>query len=288
MTEEAPVTLDSLVADLRKLGLEEGDAVVMRCATRAIAPSAKGMAAVLLDALLQTVGPTGTVVGPTHAALQKASEKRPVAVFSDDAPTTAGGFGAAMLRHPDRVRSGHPHNSVAAIGAQAHFLLDAHDEHALPFSWMPRMIEIGGKELVIGCVTDNPGINTVHLTQEQLGLSGGSFLPGKGGHLRGGSGRGAALGATYLHPGLQPGLLQDVRLLCSRGYPARRLDRRGLFDHAQCRRVRAGRPRDHDEESARRALRQPLVRLMRKLVVLAAQAAGPCGFDGPAQGEGRP
>jgi hypothetical protein len=98
MTEAPPVTLDSLIADLRKLGLEEGDAVVMRCATRAIAPSAKGMASVLLDALLQTVGPAGTVVGPTHTALQKASEKRPVTVFSDDAPTTAGGFGAAILR----------------------------------------------------------------------------------------------------------------------------------------------------------------------------------------------
>lgn len=183
MTEEAPVTRDTLVADLRKLGLAEGDAVVMRCATRAIAPSAKGMAGLLLEALLETVGPTGTVVGATHAALQKASEKRPLAVFSDDAPTTAGGFGAAMLRHPDRVRSAHPHNSVAAIGAQAHFLLDVHDEHALPFSWMPRMIEIGGKELVIGCVTDNPGINTTHLTQEELGLSGGSFLRGKEGNF---------------------------------------------------------------------------------------------------------
>jgi len=74
MTEGPPVTVDSLVADLRTLGLAEGDAVVMRCATRAIAPTAKGMASVLLDALLETVGPRGTVVGPTHAALQKASD----------------------------------------------------------------------------------------------------------------------------------------------------------------------------------------------------------------------
>jgi aminoglycoside 3-N-acetyltransferase len=184
MTEVPAVTVDSLVADLRRLGLAEGDAVVMRCATRAIAPGAKGLASVLLDALLQTVGPGGTVIGPTHAALQKASEKEQrLAVFSDDAPTTAGGFGAAMLRHPGRVRSAHPHNSVAAIGAQAHFLLDAHDEHALPFSWMRRMLEISGKELVIGCVTDNPGINTVHWTQEELGLSGGSFLAGKEGNF---------------------------------------------------------------------------------------------------------
>ena len=251
-------------------------------------PAPRGWPRLLLDALLQTVGPAGTVVGPTHTALQKASEKRPVTVFSDDAPTTAGGFGAAILRHPERVRSGHPHNSVAAVGAQAHFLLDAHDEHALPFSWMPRMIEIGGKELVIGCVTDNPGINTVHLTQEQLGLSGGSFLRGKEGTFVAVPGEEPHWAPRIYIPGCSLGFYKMYGYYVRAGHPARRLDRRGLFDHAQCRRVRAGRPRDHDEESSRRALRQPLVRLVRKLVVLAAQAAGPCGFDGPAQGEGRP
>ena len=62
MTEEAPVTLDTLVADLRKLGLAEGDAVVMRCATRALAPSAKGMAVLLLDAS----GPRHDLAGWDH------------------------------------------------------------------------------------------------------------------------------------------------------------------------------------------------------------------------------
>src|SRR4051812_50228613 len=106
MTEAAPVTLETLIDDLHGLGLGEGDAVVMRCATRPIAPGAKGTAALLLDALLQVVGPTGTVVGPTHTALQKASEKRPLTVFSDDAPTTAGGFGAAVPPPPGRGRGG--------------------------------------------------------------------------------------------------------------------------------------------------------------------------------------
>jgi aminoglycoside N3'-acetyltransferase len=74
-TAAPAITLESLVADLRRLVLAEGDAVVMRCATRAIAPGVKGMASLLLDALLETVGPGGTVVGPPHAALPKASDK---------------------------------------------------------------------------------------------------------------------------------------------------------------------------------------------------------------------
>jgi aminoglycoside N3'-acetyltransferase len=186
MTETRPLT-ETLIADLRTIGLVQGDAVLVRCATRPIAPRAKAVASTLLDALLEVVGPTGTVVALTFTDVQKASEKKPIAIFSDDARTTAGSFASAVLRHPGRKRSTHPSNSIAAIGAQADFLVDAHTEQTLPFSWMRRLIEISGKQLVIGCVTQNinalgfaesPGLSTVHFTQEDLGLSDKTFLSG--------------------------------------------------------------------------------------------------------------
>lgn len=189
MTETRPLT-ETLVADLRAIGLVPGDAVVVRCATRPIAPRVKAVDSVLLDALLEVVGPTGTVVALTFTDVQKASEKKHVAIFSDDARTTAGAFASAVLRHPGRKRSTHPSNSIAAIGAQADFLVDVHTEQALPFSWIRRLIEISGKQLVIGCVrnnidalgfAENPGLSTVHFTQEELGLSDKSFLPGTDG-----------------------------------------------------------------------------------------------------------
>jgi aminoglycoside N3'-acetyltransferase len=186
MTEPRPL-FETLVADLRTIGLVPGDTVLVRCATRPIAPRAKAVDSTLLDALLEVVGPTGTVVTLTFTDVQNANEKKPVAIFSADARTTAGPFASAVLRHPGRKRSTHPSNSIAAIGAQAEFLVDAHTEQALPFSWVRRLIEVSGKQLVIGCVTQNmnmfgsaesPGLSTVHFIQEELGLSDQTFLSG--------------------------------------------------------------------------------------------------------------
>jgi aminoglycoside N3'-acetyltransferase len=181
MTDAAPSLTQTLVADLCAMGLRAGDHVLVRCATRPIAPREKSVATLLLDALLETVGSDGTVVALTFTALQSARNKKVEALFSDDARTTAGGFASAVLRHPGRTRSAHPANSIAAIGAQADFLAGGHDEHALPFSWMRRLIEIGGKQLVIGCVEESPGLSTAHFTQEELGLSGKSFFAGREG-----------------------------------------------------------------------------------------------------------
>ncbi|MES2441449.1 MAG: AAC(3) family N-acetyltransferase [Pseudomonadota bacterium] len=181
MTDATLPLRETLAADLRAMGLGAGDPVLVRCATRPIAPREKGVASALLDALLDVVGPEGTIVALTFTALQSAKLKKVEALFTDEARTTAGGFASAVLKHPGRKRSTHPANSIAAIGAQADFLVEGHDEHALPFSWMRRLIEIGGKQIVIGCVADSPGLSTAHFTQEELGLAGKSFLAGKEG-----------------------------------------------------------------------------------------------------------
>lgn len=178
---DAPAVVAGLVADLRRIGLAEGDAVALRCATRPIAPELKGVAAMLLDALLQTVGPTGTVIASTHTEVQMSREKAHLAVFSTDAPTTAGGFAAAVLRHPDHRRSAHPSSSIAAIGAHAGFIVDAHGERSRAFSWVRQLIEISGKQMIVGCVAESPGFNTVHFAQEELGLSSRTFLSGREG-----------------------------------------------------------------------------------------------------------
>lgn len=181
MTDAAPSLTQIIVADLRAMGLAAGDHVLVRAATRPIAPRDKGVATTLLDALLEVVGPTGTIVALTFTALQPARNKAVEAIFADDARTTAGGFASAVLKHPGRVRSTHPANSIAAIGAEAGFLAAGHDEQALPFSWMRRLIEVGGKQIVIGCVAESPGLSTVHFTQEELGLAGKSSLAGREG-----------------------------------------------------------------------------------------------------------
>jgi len=61
-----PFTLDSLVSDLRALGLVAGDTVLVHSSLSAIGYVAGGAQAVVL-ALLEVIGTEGTLVVPTHS-----------------------------------------------------------------------------------------------------------------------------------------------------------------------------------------------------------------------------
>lgn len=172
---------ERLAIDLRRIGLNKGDVVLVRCATRPIAPQEKGVGQSLLDALLEVVGPEGAVVALTFTEIQDASTSKPTAIFTDDARTNTGVFASLVLNHPGRLRSKHPTNSIAAIGAQARRLVEGHNEDSPAFSWIERLIECQGKQLLIGCVESSPGLSTIHYTQEELGLSARSLRSGRDG-----------------------------------------------------------------------------------------------------------
>src|SRR5262245_18922652 len=59
--ERAPMAVDDLAGDLRRLGVEPGDVVMVHASLRAIGPVAGGADAVL-DALEAVVGPEGTLL----------------------------------------------------------------------------------------------------------------------------------------------------------------------------------------------------------------------------------
>ncbi|MFM8530409.1 MAG: AAC(3) family N-acetyltransferase, partial [Ilumatobacteraceae bacterium] len=61
-----PATVGSLVRDLRALGVELGDVLVVHSSLNALGWVAGGAAAVV-DALLESVGPAGTVTMPSHS-----------------------------------------------------------------------------------------------------------------------------------------------------------------------------------------------------------------------------
>lgn len=179
----------TIVSDLRNLGLRLGDLVLVRAATAAISPGKKGNATELRDAVLEVIGPRGTLVALAFTASQFRRNSYPRTLFTPNARTIAGGFAAAVLQHENSLRSAHPFNSIAAIGPGAAYLCQGHDERALSFSWMERFIELGGKQAVIGCVDSSPGFSTVHYAQERLGLST-RFLFGKDGtYIRRSDGR---------------------------------------------------------------------------------------------------
>ncbi len=161
------LSVSDLVADLRLLGVKEGDTLYVRAKAAAVGRTEGGG---LFAALIAAVGSQGTVVLPafTGYGSRWGGNKQ---AFSRETPTTSGALSKLALQHPQAVRSAHPSNSFVAIGANAQGLLSDHDHTKPAFHPVGGLISSKAKMIVIGCNVESPGFSTVHYAQEQLGLS---------------------------------------------------------------------------------------------------------------------
>ena len=170
------LTRETLRQDIEALGVSRGDVVLVRANVGAIGRVRGGLGESLRGALQDAVGETGTIVSLAFTRTFPLLRLDRGYVFDEQTPTTSGALPKLLLETPGRVRSRHPTNSFVAVGARAAELLAGHDEHSSSFQPMERLVALGGKQLVIGCVDDSPGFTTVHLAQHRLGLSTRSLL----------------------------------------------------------------------------------------------------------------
>ena len=139
---DEPATVDSLVADFRRLGIGEGDIVIVHSSLSALGWVAGGAQAVI-EALLDTVGSAGTIVMPTQSG-----QLSDPAAWSDPpvppawvpviraslpaydpylTPTRSMGQVVECFRqHRQTLRSAHPTASFAANGAKASAIIGSH------------------------------------------------------------------------------------------------------------------------------------------------------------------
>ncbi len=140
---QGPVTTEWLVDDLRALGLRPESVVIVHSSLRSLGWVSGGPTAVV-DALLEVIGPEGTLVVPAHSGdLSDPArwEAPPVPVdwhatirstmpAYDPARTPTRRMGAiaeAVRTMPGALRSAHPQVSVAAVGPQAAHIVEPHD-----------------------------------------------------------------------------------------------------------------------------------------------------------------
>ncbi|MFJ6614776.1 aminoglycoside 3-N-acetyltransferase [Streptomyces sp. NPDC091289] len=161
-----PVTRERIRDDLTGLGLAPGDTVMFHTRLSAIGYVPGGPRTVI-DALLDVVGPTGTLVvtcgwndAPPYdfttwpRAWQEALRAHHPAYDPElsEAEHTNGRLPEALRHRPGAVRSRHPDVSIAALGASAAELVDAHpwdDPHG-PGSPLARLVALGGRVLLLG------------------------------------------------------------------------------------------------------------------------------------------
>ena len=158
-----PRTVKSLSRDLRALGVRPGSTLVVHSSLSAIGWVAGGPTAVIL-ALLDALGPDGTLVMPAHSGdwsdpaewqnppvpeswWETIRRERP-AWDLGTAPTRNLGRIAELFRTwPGTMRSGDPVVSFAALGPHAGRITDAHTTEWSP---LERIYELDGDVLLLG------------------------------------------------------------------------------------------------------------------------------------------
>jgi aminoglycoside 3-N-acetyltransferase len=139
---EAPVTVAGLAGDLRALGVREGSVLLVHSSVSALGWVCGGAQAVAL-ALLEALGPDGTLVVPTHTngnsdPAEWGNPPVPEAWWPviraempafDPAvtPSLLGAVTDVVRTWPGARRSAHPHYSCAAVGPAAEEITAGHE-----------------------------------------------------------------------------------------------------------------------------------------------------------------
>lgn len=177
-----PVTVASLVADLRDLGVEAGDVLLVHSSLSALGWVSGGAPAVV-DALMEAVTESGTLVLPTHSGhysdpadwsappvpdhwVEQIRETMP-AYRPDVTPTRVGAIPECFRNYPGAVRSDHPTVSFAAWGADAESVVA---DHALAHrlgedSPLATVYDLDGDVLMLG--TGHDTNTSYHLAENR-------------------------------------------------------------------------------------------------------------------------
>ncbi len=162
-------TIDDMMADLRLSGIDAGDLLVVHSSLRSMGYVAGGAAAVV-EALVHTVGPTGTVMFPalTFDGSVTAFLRTHEVVDLRRRPSHNGAIPRAAGQRRDAVRSVHPTHPAIAIGPAAAELFAGNQDGQGPTgedSPFARAARAGGTIVLIG--VDCSANTTLHCVEER-------------------------------------------------------------------------------------------------------------------------
>jgi len=168
-TGRTVVTQADIVAGLRALGLQPGDMVQVHSSLSSFG-HVEGGPQVVVDALLEVLGPEGTLMAPTFNHGSREAFDDEDEIF--DPRTTRSVNGAiteAVRKRPEAHRSLHPTHPCAAIGPQAEWLTSEHLELRTFDARSPlgKLVSSGGKICMMGV-----GMNTctaAHVAETRAG-----------------------------------------------------------------------------------------------------------------------
>jgi aminoglycoside 3-N-acetyltransferase len=152
------ISKEQMVHDLHIAGINPGDIILLHSALSSIG-FAEGGAEAVADALLEAVGPEGTVASITMNG---------IGVFdAATSPSNVGIISETLRKRPDAVRSLRPVHSVTAIGKRAVEFIKDHDKaktncgEGTPYC---KIRDMGGKIVLLG--VDQNRNTTLHALED--------------------------------------------------------------------------------------------------------------------------
>jgi aminoglycoside 3-N-acetyltransferase len=180
----APVTQAGLADDLRRLGVRPGSVLLVHTSLSALGWVCGGAQAVV-GALLDALGPAGTLVVPTHSNSNSEPSEwqnppvpeawwpviRAEMPAFDPARTPSGWMGAVpelVRTWPGARRSDHPHYSFAALGPAAEQVTAGHEltSGLGERSPLARVHDLDGDVLLLGAGHDSN--TSLHLAEYRI------------------------------------------------------------------------------------------------------------------------
>jgi len=140
-----------IAQDLRKLGVRPGGVLLVHASFKSLGP-VKGGAETVIRALLEALGPEGTLMFP---ALSYSTVHAGNPVFDQrNTPSCVGYLPEYFRTRPGTLRSLHPTHSVCAVGAGAREMLADHELDDTPcgeHSPFRKLLHVKGQLLMLGC-----------------------------------------------------------------------------------------------------------------------------------------
>ncbi|MCP4761345.1 MAG: hypothetical protein GY870_06160 [archaeon] len=169
---------NEIIQDFLNLGISKGDVVFIRGNLGKIGRIRDKNRRVLLESILEVIGKEGTLVTLGFSKAFPFYSVNKEFIFNESTPTIVGALEKEFLAYPGCKRSKHPTNSFLAIGENADYILEGHNESSLSYEPMRKIIELNSKMILFGIIKNSPGFTTVHYAQQELGLTKKSLLNG--------------------------------------------------------------------------------------------------------------
>ena len=162
--------INELKDNFRSIGIKNGDLILIRASIKSIGYIVGGID-IFIKALLEVVGPTGTIVSLSYTKSKFLRKPGIEETFSQSSESYAGILPNSMIKYKFSYRSNHPTNSYVAIGFLAKEITKDHGPKDGAYEPIRKIIKYNGKCLLVGCVNSSPGFTTTHLVECDLNLS---------------------------------------------------------------------------------------------------------------------